>query len=87
MEDQDIKSRLEKILGPKECHEVLRLFTSLKEGVKENSGKDIDRVAKILNRKIPQIDYRYKQLTANTEDPMEKLRILGYLVRSIANVL
>ncbi len=87
MDDQDIKSRLEKILGAKESHEVLRLLSSLKEGVKENSGKDVDRVAKILNRKIPQIDYRYKQLTASIDDPMEKVRILGYLVRSIANLL
>jgi hypothetical protein len=87
MEDQDVKNRLEKILGVKECHEVLRLLSALKEGIKENSGKDIDRVAKILNRKIPQIDYRYKQLTANIDDPMEKVKILGYLVRSVANLL
>ena len=85
MLDNGYKKKIEDVLGVKEGSEVVRILESVKENLKEDSGKDIDRVVKVLNKRIPGVEYRYKQLTSNIDEPMEKIKILAYLVKSIAH--
>ncbi|MFH1729842.1 MAG: hypothetical protein ABIA04_15625 [Pseudomonadota bacterium] len=83
MEKTNIKEKLEKLLGVREAHEIIKLLAKVKSSEDNQAAQEVDRIARIINKKIPQIEYRYKQLTANTPEALEKIKVLAYLVKDV----
>ncbi len=74
---------LKKIFGEKDWDVVISLLTKIEEDCSEKSNNDIDNIVKILETKMSGVEVRYHELASNAEEPLERLKILSYVVRTI----
>lgn len=82
-----IKNSLEKTFGIQGTDAILKYLSRIKGGVTESTVKDIDKLVGTIGEKIPSVENRYKRLTEKVDDPVTRLKIVCYIIKSIAHRL
>lgn len=74
--------KLRKVLGEDETSKVLDLFSTIAKGASSDPNKEINQIVNILDMKLSKVKSRFSELTSKTEDPVERLKVLSYVVKS-----
>jgi hypothetical protein len=80
---EDKITGLKNLFGEKDYDTIISILTKLEENYSGESNNDIDNIVKILETKISGLEVRYHELASNTEEPLERLKILSYIIRAI----
>jgi len=74
--------KLKTMLGEEETTRILDLFSGIEKDSSQDPNKDINQIVDILDIKLGKIKARFIELSAKKEDPLERIKVLSYVIKS-----
>lgn len=86
MSDSKLIEHLISVYGDQFTFSLIEQLERLKKTSSSELEEKINEVVNLINGKIPVINEKFKKLTVNITNPLDKLQVLNFIIKSIKNI-